>query len=401
MILSISLNYFSENYPVRIMNAHWDTSIYYQRGLWAEDGKVPYLERFSEYPQIATFLFGLPFLMNDQLGLARKVTDWSSEKIQPVFNMRSKQDYQYYPVFRYLFCMIMSVFMALTIKEIYFLRKDKRWLGLLLLMPASLYFVHNRFDILPAYLTVLALSSMHQKKTIKAFLILALSVLTKWYALVLLPVFSAYVWQTGERKVLGQAVTVYLGVIFLVHMITIELIGLKAFLSPYVFHLSRGANKESLFYMIYGRSALNFSAHKVSYFLFLTLQGSVACLAPFIGRINTFEKLLQWSALAILFFMLFAKFYSPQWILWIMPLLIMLIKSRSEIKGVVALDIITYCYYPLTFSFLYSNNRALAFFFITLKTLVLLGWASYLLLQVEYKKPKITTFWLSLKQRLF
>src|SRR5258705_320947 len=42
-----------------------DRSVYQQRGAWLPTGLTPYLEVHSEYPQLATWLFGVPYLFFD------------------------------------------------------------------------------------------------------------------------------------------------------------------------------------------------------------------------------------------------------------------------------------------------------------------------------------------------
>ena len=45
--------------PIRFFRDNYDMSCYFRRGAWLPLGKRPYAEVFSEYPQLATYLFGL------------------------------------------------------------------------------------------------------------------------------------------------------------------------------------------------------------------------------------------------------------------------------------------------------------------------------------------------------
>lgn len=127
--------------------------------------------------------------------------------------------------------------------------------------------------------------------------------------------------------------------------------GFDAVFIPYRFHLSRPYNYESLFYHVkyLFDSLFNINiAAKPGYFLFLLLQFGVV---PFALRadIRTPRDVYAWSALSILCFMLFAKFYSPQWILWAMPFLILWISNSTQAWAVIVFDAATYLYFPVAF----------------------------------------------------
>jgi len=69
--------------------------------------------------------------------------------------------------------------------------------------------------------------------------------------------------------------------------------------------------------------------------------------------------------------MLFAKFYSPQWILWVSPLLILLIKNKKAIISLIAFDVVTYLYFPIFYD-VFSENSILFTMIIILKTAIIL-----------------------------
>jgi hypothetical protein len=76
---------------------------------------------------------------------------------------------------------------------------------------------------------------------------------------------------------------------------------------------------------------------------------------------------------------LFAKFYSPQWILWVNPLLILAAKRRIDILPIVFLDIVTYIYFPISYD-LFGYSSAILTVCIVLKTLLLTGiWVALML----------------------
>src|SRR5262245_44561790 len=46
-------------------NDVYDRDVYYQRGSWLPRHAVPFLEVHSEYPELATWFFALPYLVID------------------------------------------------------------------------------------------------------------------------------------------------------------------------------------------------------------------------------------------------------------------------------------------------------------------------------------------------
>ena len=358
VILSVIATRFGA-YPS--VNDHHDISIYAKRGSWVTTGQQPYRDVFSEYPQIATWLFAVPHLVTDA---------WQQ------FSGLQQNEQQPY---RYVFSGLMAVFLTVTIIILHTLRRDDKWLAFLLLLPASCYFTQNRFDIVPAFLTLTSLAALRHTRFHSAFILLAIATATKWYALVMMPVFIAYIYQTNKR-ILFSAIASYALVLSAIALPTLFAIGWDGFLIPYKFHLTRTMNSESLLHLV----VVTFTSIGMSHSLvasvlvkiFLLLQLVVAPLCA-MARIDTWDKVVKWSALSILCFMLFAKFYSPQWILWVTPLLILLARTPKEITGIVVFDLFTYIYFPYIY---YLQDKHPLWFpgIIALKTLLLSFWILHL-----------------------
>ena len=102
------------------------------------------------------------------------------------------------------------------------------------------------------------------------------------------------------------------------------------------------------------------------------------------SKVDTFEKVVKWSAFSVLVFILFAKINSYQWILYISPFMILLASGYKYIIGIVALDLITYLQYPITFN-LYLNSEIssnLLLFVYGLRIILLIVFAPHILSQV-------------------
>ena len=358
-LLLVAISALANHYgPYRLVNDQHDIGVYFERGLWVYPGRQAYSDVFSEYPQVATAFFALPHLL---------ANDW----------IRTTADVEPY---RYVFTALMAVLLALTVQRTHAMRRDRRALAFLLLLPAGWYFAHNRFDIIPALLTLLALDALRRDRLRLAFAVLGVATMTKWYALVIAPVFAVYLWQT-RRRALAPCLAVYGGTVGLLVLPTLLTAGLDGFLVPYRFHLGRSFNEENLLALLLRTGLLDWVPQPVLFKVFLAGQLAAVPLS-LRARVDTWERVLKWSALSVLCFMLFAKFYSPQWLLWVTPMLLLLVRRRAEVVGVVALDLVTFVYFPLLFDRQF-DLRPLLDAAVAAKTLVVGAWLVHLLRRAE------------------
>lgn len=344
-----------------------DLDVFFREGSWILSGEQPYKEVFSEYPQIATYVFAIPHI----------ITNWL-EFFFGSQNINRKRAYDY------IFSLMMALCSAVLIILIYNLRPQHKFLAFLLLLPASFYFIQNRFDVLPSMLTIASLYLLQKHRFKLSFILLAVSVMTKWYAIILFPIFMTYYYSLYKRINWKAAASFFLTILVII-LPTILLSGWKNFLSPYTYHLQRVGNSESLFFLL----TLILKPIDMSNTLsipFLLLQFGIAALSVF-ALIDNKEKILVWSALAIFGFILFAKFYSPQWWLWISPFLILLARTKKDVILIIAFDLLTYAYFP----FIYGLKFTFPFLLISVvifKTIFILYLMSPLL-PISFKSLRL------------
>ena len=158
----------------RLLADPYDRSVYFARGKWLNEGTLP----ISEFPQIPTLLFGID----------RLVSNWVEPNLQLV-------------VYISLFSLEMLLVLFLFFKELLaLLPLELSNYAFLALLPPMIYFAANRFDILPAYLCLLAYDAATRRKWTLAAFILAIATFTKWYPVLLFPGFLKYA-TTKESKV--------------------------------------------------------------------------------------------------------------------------------------------------------------------------------------------------------
>lgn len=308
---------------IRWFNDHNDRWIYMLRGEWFPNHSLPYLDVPSEYPQIPTYLFGLIYL------------------VVPAADIQSV-----YFLFSSIFSLLMIVFLFFTIRLLYKLLSIK-WLAYLMLLPGTFYFTYNRFDILPALISLWSFSVLLRKKYVMAGIFLGIGALTKWYPALLLPVYLSYGYFLQKRfnwKLFAAFVITCL----VISLPTLLTGGLDSFLSPYLIHAERGLEQVSLpnllnlFFSNYG---LNFDTNFSSY-IFLVLQFLPAFLSLFVV-IDSEQKIILWSIFIIGSFILFSRIFSPQWIIWLLPFLILAASNWYDYLWIILYNLVIYLTFPL------------------------------------------------------
>lgn len=300
-----------------------DRNDYYERGLWLIDKTTPYKTSFQEYPQLATYLFALPHIFRPNLS-------------------------QYRIIFSGIMVVIFLITIFVLFRIIKLLNGDYKNL-LILVFPSMLYFSFNRFDLLPMVFSILSLLLILKGKNILAFFILGLAIMTKWYPIIYVPLFLNYIYknqQSSEKKciTLIKPILVLLFTIGFVSLPTILWAGIDGFLSPYKFHWQRGDNGESLFYFLKFLLNTPTKYHFAKHLFFILQFISIPILL--IMSIRKKEELIISMGIATLFFIVFAKYHSPQWLIWVSPILL-LIKDRFIFVLLSIYDLSTYAYFPL------------------------------------------------------
>lgn len=134
----------------------------------------------------------------------------------------------------------------------------------------------------------------------------------------------------------------------LIMLPTLVMGGADAVLSPFILHAERGVGQVSLPVLLnvvlsWLRITPNLTQIK---YTFLILQLVMVPVSLFV-RIDTFEKVLQWEILVLVFFILFSRIYSPQWILWLMPVMILSIRTRFDLAWIVVYNVVVYLAFPV------------------------------------------------------
>ena len=339
-LLSVTLLHNNLDTPVRLFSDEFDRLVYFERGQWLPERLVPYKDVMSEYPQIPTYLFGLLHL--PVIGETNMlVAYWKHSSI---------------------FSALMLIALAATIEILYKILPERKYLAYLLLLPAPLYYTFNRFDILPALFTLLSFIAFRDKKWNLSVILLAVGTLTKWYPALLLPVYLAYYYRT-EKRIHWQMPAIFAVTCLTILLPTLMVGGVEALFTPYKLHSERGLESVALPTLV-GQTLQdwvpNNNLQSYLILLFFILQIAAVAMA-FISRIDTHKKLLYWSILIICGFITFARIFSPQWLLWILPFYILTIQSKTDIGIAVFYGISNYIAFPVVWDFFGDTSPELVF----------------------------------------
>jgi hypothetical protein len=350
-----------------------DTPVYERYGTAMADGRVPYRDFAVEYPPGALPVFGIPAL-----------GDPSSE----AFRVRFESLMAFFGQ-----AMIVAVAVSLVA-----LGAGRRWLlaglGFAALSPVLLGpVVLSRFDLWPAALTAAALCALLTGRFRLGHLALGAAVLAKLYPAVLAPLTVAYVWKHEGRREAIVCAGLTLGVVGVVFApfvvvapggvwdslwnqasrpLQIESLGAGLLLVAHnVF--GTGVTMESS----HGSQNLAGTAPVVLAVLqsFLQQAALLATWILFARGPATRERLLLASSAALVAFIALGKVLSPQFLIWLIPVLPLVAGRRGLIASglLAAALVLTQLWFPYRYWDLALELGALESWLVLVRDLVLVG----------------------------
>jgi hypothetical protein len=328
-----------------------DTPVYSHYAGEMKRGRIPYLDFAFEYPPLALPIFLIPALF-----AGNSFTVYTN-----VFQLMM------------LICGLVSVGLAAYVLVHERVNSKRLIAGIALgaLTPVLMgSVILSRYDLWPTALTIAALAALYFGKTRTGFVMLALGFAAKAYPIVILPLAVIYVWRNAGRRKALACVAIFAGVVlvcFLPFLIVaphgvwasiqdqsgrplqIESIGA----SLWVFaHQVFGTPLHS--YFTHGSD--NLDSHPAAQFApVMSVLQAAALLAVWFfyaaGR-ATRERLLVASTAAVCAFIVFDRVLSPQYLIWLAPL-VMLVPGRRgyAATGLLALAMcLTQVWFPQHFA---------------------------------------------------
>jgi hypothetical protein len=299
----------------------FDMRVYFASARWVIEGGRLYHEVASDYPLFANIIFATVRYLGNLL----------HPGIYGFYGLWIASTWLVYLCAVYRIATGTSMLAALA------------WLA-----PAPIFFAVYRFDIYPAVATLMSLFAIRRASYTKGAIWLGVAVALKGYALFLLPAYCAFmIYQRGFATAIKLGALALAPMIFSLLAIFI-FAGWEGVVTPFNFHALRTLNGESTY------DAINYlvgfpliseqpEVRWVGQFL------QVACaLAAAAMRPRTFDDLVNSFLFAVLGFVSFSVFYSPQFVLWILPL-VCFSGSRIMLISAILLSWLTYLYYPISY----------------------------------------------------
>jgi hypothetical protein len=214
--------------------------------------------------------------------------------------------------------------------------------GLLLLLPASLFFTVNRFDVVPTLLTALSLACLGRRWVVASACLLAAGAMVKVFPALLAPLVLRYLLPDWQRAARWLAAFAAMAAALVLWPLLRE--GWQAVWAPYQFQLNRGPFGWTAYgYILPLQLADNIWWAKAFRLGALLVAEVVLLVRP----VPDLPSLVRRGAVILIVFVTLPVFFSPQWVLWLTPLLLPLGRRRPGLLAlVVALDLVTYVIWP-------------------------------------------------------
>ena len=349
-----------------------DIPVYETYGNAIERGSVPYRDFRLEYPPGALPVVALPALMSEDGDQA--AFRGAFERLMAVCGVA-------------LVLAAAAVLGGLGASR----RRTVAVLAAVALYPLVLGNVLlTRFDLWPAALVALALAALVHRRDRVGFGVLGLAVVAKLYPGVLVPLALAWVWRRRGRREALVCLGI-LGAVVLVAFAPFLVLAPDGVAYSFGRQLGRPSQIESL------GSALFLAAHHL-FGVEITMRSghgsqnlagtgpavagillSVAQLATlawiWLRRPGTAEELVRWSAAALVAFVALGKVLSPQFLIWLVPL-VPLVAGRRGVaaSGLLALAAaLTQLWFPYRYWELALEFDALPSGLVLARDLVLLA----------------------------
>jgi hypothetical protein len=317
-----------------------DTPVYERYGRAIEDGAVPYRDVVPEYPPGALPAFVLPALASS-----------GEEGFRHAFEALMA-----------LFGVATVVLTAVTLRGLRASRgRTVGTLALVALFPLLLgSVVLTRFDLYPAALVAAALAALVHGRDRLGSGLLGAAVAVKLFPGVLVPLAVAYVWRRRGRREALVCLGIAAGVVaatFLPFLVVAP----GGVLESIGHQLSRPLQIESLGASLYlaahhlfgldvemrsGHGSQNVHSTGTVVAAALVSAVQVAFLAwIWLRRPGTAEELVRWSAAALVAFVALGKVLSPQFLIWLVPVVALVARLRAPALLATAL-VLTQLWFP-------------------------------------------------------
>ena len=196
------------------------------------------------------------------------------------------------------------------------------------LAPTGILSLFINWDLWAIVTTLLAIYWFDRKQELASAAILGVSIATKFFPIVLLlPIAIIYIRRQEVKNGIRYIATA-LGT-FIVINIPFALTTPTGWWRFYDLNLHREADWGSIWYAL---SVFGLNLSHINYFAILTLLIGVAVVAIFLLQTKETLSLAESSIFIFIVLMTVSKVYSPQYVLWLTPLVVLALRDKRDLS---------------------------------------------------------------------
>jgi uncharacterized membrane protein len=196
------------------------------------------------------------------------------------------------------------------------------------LAPTGILSLFINWDLWAIVTTLLAIYWFDRKQELASAAILGVSIATKFFPIVLLlPIAIIYIRRQEVKNGIRYIATA-LGT-FVAINIPFALTAPTGWWRFYDLNLHREADWGSIWYAL---SVFGLNLSHINYFAILTLLIGVAVVAIFLLQTKETLSLAESSIFIFIVLMTVSKVYSPQYVLWLTPLVVLALRDKRDLS---------------------------------------------------------------------
>ncbi|MFJ1830808.1 glycosyltransferase family 87 protein [Streptomyces sp. NPDC088178] len=278
--------------------------LYVARGF--SDGLVPYFDRLAGDMQYLEY----PVLT----GVFMQIASW----LTPGGDVQHRE--QMYWMVNAGMLMVCAVIIAVCVARTH---RRRPWDGLLVaLAPAFALTATINWDLLAVALTAAAMLMWSRKRALAFGVLVGLATAAKLYPLLLLGPVLVLCWRAGKWREFGLATLGAAGS-WLVVNLPVMIFAPEGWSKFYTFSEERGVDFGSFWLIITQRTGMSIETSTVNHVSELVMVLLCAGIAALTLTAPRRPRLAQLVFLVVAAFILVNKVYSPQYVLWLIPLAVL------------------------------------------------------------------------------
>jgi uncharacterized membrane protein len=196
------------------------------------------------------------------------------------------------------------------------------------LAPTGVLALFINWDLWAIVTTLLAIYWFDRKQELASAAILGVSIATKFFPIVLLLPIAIIYLRRQEVKSGARYIAIALGT-FIAINIPFALTTPEGWWRFYDLNLHREADWGSIWYAL---SVFGINLTHINYLSILTLLIGVAIVTIFLLQTREILTLAESSIFIFIILMTVSKVYSPQYVLWLTPLVILAIRDKRDLS---------------------------------------------------------------------